>query len=89
MDLAGKGNAPFGGSGAQGRKPRSHVLQRVSESQGGGLLGGNLEVSRVWNGPGMFPGKWKADVGGTPTARQRFWGLTGQTSIYMQHHGLL
>lgn len=74
MDLAGKGNALFGGSGVQGRKPRSHVLQRVSESQGGGLLGGNLEVSRVWTGPGMFPGKWKADIGDIPTARQRFWG---------------
>ena len=50
------------------------MRQRVSESQGGGLLGGNLEVSRVWTGPGMFPGKWKVDGGDIPTARQRFWG---------------
>ena len=50
------------------------MLQRVSESQGGGLLGGNLEVNRVRTGSGMLPGKWTADVGGTPTARQRFWG---------------
>lgn len=49
------------------------MLQRVSESQGGGLLGGNLEVSGVWTGPGMLPGTWTADVGGTPIARQRFW----------------
>ena len=74
MNLAGKGNALFEGSGVQGRKPRSHVLQRVSESQGSGLLGGNLEVSRVWTGSGMLPGKWTADVGGTTIARQRFWG---------------